>query len=57
MIESIEREYSCRILQWAEPVDDCLQFTAIQHGRVIVADSMELLIIALSPPAVYRMAA
>lgn len=57
MIDLIEREYDCTIVQWAEPVDDCLHFTAIQHGRVVIADSAELLLLALAPVALYMLAA
>lgn len=45
----IESQFSARILQWNEPEDDLggVVFSAIQRGRLIVAESVALLISAL----------
>ncbi len=57
MFRDLERLYSCRILAWAEPTDDGVQFIASQRGRLIVADSLGNLLLALSSAAVYALAA
>lgn len=57
---SFEAAFSCRVLQWAEPTDDegRVQFTVLDaRGRLIIADSVELLALELTPAAPYRMAA
>lgn len=54
LIESI---YSCHIIQWDEFDGDRVTFSAIQHGELIVADSLDLLILALAPALAWRVAA
>lgn len=45
----IEAQFDCTILVWDEPTDDLgnTQFRAYKAGRLIVADSLALLISAL----------
>lgn len=59
MQHDLEAQFNCRIIQWAEPNDDGLEFSAFQPGHgLIVADSAELLILALMPLApAYQLAA
>lgn len=49
MRDSIERQYECRVLQWDEPIGamDGSVFSAYQRGRLVVAESLALLISAL----------
>ncbi len=55
--DQFELAYSCRIVQWAEFNGECYQFSALQRGRFVVADSLELLAIELSPVQLYAIAA
>lgn len=60
MRQSFETAFQCRVIQWAEPTsEDTVQFTAIdRRGRVVVADSVELLALELADPVpVYALAA
>ena len=57
MHRDLEHLYSCLILAWAEPTDDGVQFIATQHGRLIVADSIGNLLLALTGAEVYAIAA
>lgn len=49
MRDLIESQYSAKIVQWNEPEDDLggVIFSAIQRGRLIVAESVALLVSAL----------
>lgn len=59
MQHQLETQFNCRIIQWAEPNDDGLEFSAFVPGEgLIVADSAALLILALMPVVpVYQLAA
>lgn len=45
MRQLIEQLYHCQVLQWDEIEETA--FAALQHGRLICADTLELLILAL----------
>lgn len=49
MRDFIETQLDARVVQWAEPEDDLggVIFSAIQRGRLIVAESVALLVSAL----------
>lgn len=49
MRDLIETQFDCEILAWDEPKDDLgwREFRALKAGRLIVADSLALLISAL----------
>lgn len=53
----IESTFACTIIAWNEWDGEFASFTVIQAGRVIVADSIELLMLELAPPALYQLAA
>ena len=59
MFEWFESTYNCRVIQWAEWTGDGVQYTVVtDRGCVIVADSLELLVLELLPLAPpYRLAA
>lgn len=57
MFRTFERQYHCRILAWAEPTDDGVQYVAEQHGAIIVAASEALLVEALTSVVEWRIAA
>lgn len=42
----LEAQFHCRILAWDEPTDDLggVQYRALVAGRLVVADSLALLI-------------
>lgn len=43
----LETVYHCRVLSWAEPTDNGMEFRAItREGQLIVADTVALLILA-----------
>jgi hypothetical protein len=48
MIATIEQLFACTILGWADPDPESTPFAAVQNGVVILADSVELLIAALT---------
>lgn len=48
MRDFIETTFACRVLQWDEPSDFGPVFSALKDGRLIVADSLMLLLAALS---------
>lgn len=44
----IESHFACRIISWAEPTEDGYTYSAVDAcGRVVVADTVTLLILAL----------
>ncbi len=49
MKDMIERQYDAQVMQWGEPEDDLggVIYSAYQRGRLIVAESLALLISAL----------
>ena len=49
MRDLIEAQYQCEVRQWGEPQDDLdtALYSAVQSGRLIVAESLALLISAL----------
>lgn len=48
MRDLIQTLFNCEVRQWAEPVDECaLAYSAVQFGRLILADSAEGLITEL----------
>lgn len=49
MKELIQQLYNCTVVQWDEWEDDMVVFSVFQNGTLIVADSLELLILALGP--------
>lgn len=57
MRDLINQLYDCEVVQWDEYDGDSVVFSAIQHGQLIVADSLELFILALAPIQHERLAA
>jgi len=62
LAELIEHQFNCSIRQWGEPTDDMggEAWSAVQHGRLICAESLALLISALqdhTPRPVWLLAA
>lgn len=53
MRDLIEDQFTCTIRQWAEPTDDFggEVYSAVQNGRLLVAESLALLISALHEEA------
>lgn len=53
MREFLESQFGARIVQWAEPTDDFggQTFSAVCAGRLIVAESLALLVSALQDRA------
>lgn len=47
MIDLLETQYHCKIVQWNEPTDDGAIFSAVKDGRWLMAESLALLISAL----------
>lgn len=49
MRQHLETQFSCRIVSWSEPADDLggVIFSAFHRGRLVVAESLALLISAL----------
>lgn len=52
-----EVTFNCRVVQWGEFDGDNYVFSAVHNGALVMADTIELLALALTTVVPYRLAA